>query len=258
MHKSEEIKQIIDGLKTLRYGDFSGLDSICHAAQELFSCRPELGQKFLDELRSISFSPMVIGAGEELRISTWQDGKERLCRLFIKAGEEVQFMDLFPAGEESQINKTPGKALILTGPDPAFNEEIAGVLDGLPDVFMLPSLLDRNMEPHAPLAEVFVAFVCMEDEIRDRPGYRVQIKLPKDHLLQRMFEFGYLTGVLGQSRVFAIDRKVNPPYCCNPSNYISIDGDGKWQARVRQITGINNGIPGEADCETDPLLREGG
>lgn len=246
----ELITQLKQQLSELPYQDSTKLDALRRRADMIIRNLFGPTSKYLEDLRQISFHPMVIPSSEILDRRSWKSGREELENLFNTMEEELRlFQNTSKQENESTRVPSGNRIFIVHGHDDEMKQHIARVITqlGLDPIILheKPNQGRTIIEKFSDYSEVAFAVVLLspDDLARKRNDAPDEVKSRARQNV--VLELGYFLGKLGRNRVVALYREESNFEM--PSDYsgvlfVPFDSAGRWQfdlARELKAVGFN-------------------
>lgn len=243
MTKIKLINSLIEQINILIDMDFDSLEGLRSRARMIVRTVFGAESEYLEEMKQIHFSSMVIFSGEthELDYAAWNSGKNNLFDLFMTMKEELNMLGIkeeegnqhngAPIIQDEEITKT---IFIVHGHDEASLLSVARFLDHLDlDPIILheqPSEGRTVIEKVEDYSDVGFSVVLLTPD--DRGGLKSE---PYDKQQSRarqnvIFELGYFIGKLGRENVVALHKEgVEILSDFEGVVYIPFDDNGAWK-----------------------------
>lgn len=233
--------EIIAGLKQqlseLPYQDTAKLDALRRRTEMII--RNLFGQtsKYLDDLKHISFHPMIIPSSETADMRSWKSGREEMENLFSTMEEELTlFQHPIIQDNVSNPKQVDNRIFIVHGHDEEMKQYVARIITrlGLDPIVLheKPNQGRTIIEKFTDYSEVSFAVVLLSpDDIARRRNDAPDVV--KSRARQNVvLELGYFLGKLGRNRVVVLYREESNFEM--PSDYsgvlfVPFDSAGRWQ-----------------------------
>ena len=250
MDSFELLKGLRKQLLELPYQDSARLDALRRRTEMIIRNLFGQSSKYLDDLKRISFHPMVIPSSENLDMLSWKSGREELENLLNTMEEELRLFQPLSKQDHTVALKQPGNRIfIVHGHDEEMKQHVARIITRLE---IEPVILHEKPNQGRTIIEKFtdysdvsfaVVLLSPDDIARQRTDAPEAVKSRARQNV--VLELGYFLGKLGRNRVVAIYRE--EPNFEMPSDYsgvlfVPFDSAGKWQfdlARELKASGFN-------------------
>ena len=208
--------EIITGLKQqlseLPYQDTAKLDALRRRTEMIIRNLFGPTSKYLDDLKHISFYPMVIPSSEVSDMRSWKSGREEMENLFNTMEEELRLFQHLPIQDNVSGPKQVGNRIfIVHGHDEEMKQHVARIITRLElDPIILhekPNLGRTIIEKFTDYSDVSFAIVLLspDDIARQRNDSPDVVKSRARQNV--VLELGYFLGKLGRNRVVALYRE---------------------------------------------------
>lgn len=242
MSKKELFENLNNRIKDLKYGNNDELDAIRRQTEMYIRKMFGNDSRYINDLREISFYPMIYPADEQYKRSSWESGFISLTNLVSTMYEELTIF----SGEAVDIdNKTNplsneynNKIFIVHGHDEAMKQSVARMIEKQE---LEPIILHEQENKNRTIIEKFtdhsnvgLAIVLLSPD--DTGSAKNNKGKPKPRARQNVvFEMGYFIGKLGRDRVMVIynpedDFEMLSDY--SGVLYIEYDRNESWKLKI--------------------------
>lgn len=239
MEKLELVNSLYDELIAIKFGQTDKLDAVRRRTEMIV--RNVFGEKskYLKDLSSIRFYPMVIPASTESEMRSWKSGTEQLTNLINTMKEELWVFGIQEAGipvDKIEDKKSSGKIFIVHGHDELMKQTVARTIEklGLKPIILheQPNTGRTIIEKFTDYSDVGFSIVLLspDDIAYSKEGTSEQAKFRARQNV--ILELGYFLGTLGRNRVLALFNQVENFEM--PSDYSGVlfvpyEVSGRWQ-----------------------------
>jgi predicted nucleotide-binding protein len=241
MTKKEHIESLINTLTQVRSGDSASLDAFMRKADMIV--RNIFGEKskYLMDLKSIRFLPMIYPSSETIKNGTWHDGSKKAMNVLVTMLEEVSLFHLEKETEEKtrepvKKKKSSHKIFIVHGHDEEMKQSVARTVEklGMESVILheKPNNGKTIIEKFSEHSDVSFAIVLLTPDDMGYPAENasdIARPRPRQNVI---FELGYFLGKLGREKVICIYRRSENFEILSDFSgvlYIPYDDSGRWQ-----------------------------
>jgi hypothetical protein len=229
------LKELLQSTDSLAYHD-NGLDGLIRRSEMVIRNVFGADSKYLTDLKSIDFYPMVYPASDESYRSSWTRGTRNFQNLIRTMQEELMLFGGTAVTRESPATPNAKDVFIVHGHDEAIKVNVARTLEKLG---LVPIILHEKPNQGRTVIEKFTDYSAV--------GFAVVLLSPDDvgklrtapveDLRPRarqnvIFELGFFLGRLGRERVLALYAPTDNFEL--PSDYsgvlfVPFDSSGRWQ-----------------------------
>lgn len=216
--------------------------------------------KYIVDLNSIEFHPMVFPADREYYESSWNNGQKGLVNLVTTMIDELNLFDedsVILAESNDNGQKLSKRIFVVHGHDEAMKQSVARVVERLGiELIILHEQPNRGrtiIEKFTDYSNVGFAIILLSP---DDIGYDAKKQPVIEQARARqnvILEMGFFLGKLGRERVFVLyleDGKLELPSDYSGVLYTKYDAAGNWRFElVKELQAVGY------DVDANKLVR---
>ena len=238
MNEIELVQSLIDEVNKLPHRDEEKLDALRRRAEMIIGKVFGESSKYLKDLNSIHFFPMVYPADEHYYNEMWLSGKSQMLNLFNTMLEELKLFGIRQKVDKVQKAdvKPSNRIFIVHGHDEAMKQAVARTVEkmGFETIILheKPSEGRTIIEKFTDYSDVSFAIVLLSPDdvayLKDQSPKEAKLRARQNVI----FELGFFIGKLGRNRVLVLyqeEKNFEMPSDYSGVLYTPYDDSGRWQ-----------------------------
>ena len=238
MNEIKLVQSLIDEVNKLPHRDEEKLDALRRRAEMIIRKIFGESSKYLKDLESIDFFPMVYPADENYCNERWLSGKSKMLNLFNTMLEELKLLGTPQKVEKVRKTdvKSSNRIFIVHGHDEAMKQAVARTLEkiGLEPIILheKPSEGRTIIEKFTNYSDVSFAVVLLSPDDMAYPKDQTPENAKPRARQNVIFELGFFIGKLGRNRVLVLyqeEKNFEMPSDYSGVLYTPYDNSGRWK-----------------------------